>query len=77
MDADTKQKIIDHYEKGQGSIQDIARVYNVSVATVLEVTGQGHLNSVQTQGDMISEADAGPGAQMNYGKEFAVPFSTD
>jgi hypothetical protein len=77
MDTTIQDKIISHYQKGQGSIQDIARVYNVSVAEVLRVTGQGHLASVQTQGDMISEADAGPGAQMNYGKEFVVPFSTD
>jgi hypothetical protein len=77
MDKATEDKIIAHYQKGQGSIQDIARVYNVSVAEVLRVTGQGHLATVQTQGDMISAADAGPGAQMNYGKEFSVPFTTD
>jgi hypothetical protein len=77
MDATTKKKIIDHYEKGQGSIQDIARTYNVSVAAVLDATGQGSLSSVHTQGDLIDESDAGPGAQMNYGKTFTVPFTTD
>lgn len=77
MTEELKAKINDHYQKGQGTIQDIARVYGVTVADVLQAIGQGHLASVSTQGDMISESEAGPGATMNYGKQFIVPFTTD
>jgi len=70
-------EILKHYQAGHGSIQDLARIYNVSVAHVLNLTGQSHLTTVQTQGDMIDASDAGPGAEMNYGKEFYVPFTVD
>lgn len=71
------EKIISHYQKGQGSIQDIARVYNVPVSYVLELIGHGNLASVQTTGDLIDSSEAGPNVQMNYGKDFIVPFTVD
>lgn len=77
MDKKTEETIIKSYQSSKDSIQDIARIYNVPVSLVLNITGNGDLSTVQTSGDLISEQDAGPGAQMNYGKAFAVPFTVD
>lgn len=77
VDQETKDKIYEHYLKGQGSIQDIARVYSVDVNDVLEIIGAPELSTVSTQGDLIDPSEAGPGAEMNYGKDYRVPFTTD
>lgn len=77
MDEDLRQKINGHYQRGEGSIQDIARVYHVSVDDVLRVIGAPHLGSVTAQGDLIDGNEAGPNVQMNYGKDFKVPFTVD
>lgn len=77
MDKATREKILEHYQRGQGSIQDIARVYRVSVDEVLDIVGEGHLGSVFTQGDLIDASEAGPNAAMNYGRDFKVPFTVD
>lgn len=74
---DYKERIYEHYIKGQGSIQDIARIYRVSVEEVLDIVGEGEMKSVDTTGDLIDAQEAGPGAEMSYGKTFNVPFSTD
>lgn len=71
---DIKKRILEHYQKGQGSIQDLARIYRLSVDEVLEIVGERHLSTVSTQGDLIDVNEAGPNAQMNYGREFKVPF---
>lgn len=76
-DQETRNKIYGHYQRAQGSIQDIARVYRVSVDDVLEIIGAPQLGKVMTQGDLIDASEAGVGAEMSYGKEFKVPFSTD
>ncbi len=76
-DQDLREKIYGHYQKGQGSLQDIARVYNVSVDDVLEVIGAPELSYVDVPGDLISQSEAGPGAEMNYGKQEKVPFTVD
>lgn len=76
MDDSTREKIIGHYQRGQGSIQDIARVYRVTVPQVLEVIGQGHLSKVTMGGDLIDQSEAG-NAPLNYGEEVPVPFSLD
>lgn len=78
LDKETTDKIKDHYLKGQGSIQDIARVYRVEVGQVLHIIGQDEMLNVESGGDMIDSTEAGPGAQMNYsGQQFNVPYSVD
>lgn len=77
MDDETRQKIYNHYQRGQGTLQDLARIYKVSVDQVLEVIGAPELGSVQAQGDLIDASEAGPNADMNYGKDFKVPFTVD
>ena len=74
LDEDTRTKILEHYQKGEGSIQDIARVYRVDVSEVLHIIGHDDLTAVTAQGDMIDASEAGPNAQMNYGKEFNIPY---
>ena len=75
MDEDTKKKIIAHYQKGQGSIQDIARVYKVEVSEVLDVVGATDLKSVYIGGDTIDEKEAGQ--PINYGKTEQIRYTTN
>lgn len=77
MDNETREKILQAYNTSRNSIQDIARIHNVSVDTVLQIIGEGHLGTVAVDGDLIDASEAGPNAEMNYGKEFKVPFTTD
>jgi len=76
MDDSTREKIIGHYQRGQGSIQDIARVYNVSVAEVLRVTGNNDLATVTLGGDLIDQSEAG-NSPINYGENIPVPFTVN
>lgn len=77
LDEESKKKIREHYIRGQGSIQDIARVYRVEVDEVLNIIGLNDLSSVDAQGDLIDASEAGPGAEINHGKTFQVPYSTN
>lgn len=77
VDEAKRKEIYGHYQHGRGSIQDLARIYNVSVDEVLEITGNGELSTVYAQGDLIDASEAGPSAQMNYGKDFKVPFTVN
>jgi len=77
VDKTTEEQIKYFYQHGKGSIQDLARIYRVSVDEVLHLIGESNLGTVVAQGDMIDASEIGPGATMNYGKEFKVPFSTD
>lgn len=77
IDEALKQKIKGHYDKGEGSIQDIARVYRVSVPDVLDIIGLSDLATVEIDGDLIDDTYAGPGATMNRGSIVPVPFTTD
>jgi hypothetical protein len=73
-----EEKVVYHYEHGQGSIQDIARVYRLDVAEVLHMIGQDELGTVTTQGDLVDANEAGPGAQLNYyGKDHNIGYSTN
>jgi hypothetical protein len=74
-----EDRVMYHYQHGQGSIQDIARVYRLDVNEVLHMIGEDELSTVQLQsGDLIDASEAGPGAQMNYeGKRFYVPYATN
>jgi hypothetical protein len=77
MNEDDKQKIIDHYQKGQGSIQDIARVYRYSVQEVLQVLGMTDLLEVETQGDMVDSSEVGPDVPLEYSKKHNINFTSD
>jgi hypothetical protein len=77
IDDELRSKIKEHHNKGQGSIQDIARVYRVSVAEVLTIIGASELTQVEIAGDLIDPGEAGPGANMNYGMMVPIPFTTD
>lgn len=77
MDDKTRKKIVDHYQRGQGSIQDIARVYRLSVSEVLEILEKKNLENVYFIGDTIDQGEAGPGANMNFGQVENINFSTD
>ena len=74
LDDATQKKIFNHYEKGEGSIQDIARVYRCSVEEVLHIIGQDELTSVELIGDQIDQSEAG-NATVNYqGTKHQVPY---
>lgn len=77
VDEAKRKEIFGHYQHGRGSIQDLARIYHVSVDEVLEITGNSTLSTVFSQGDLIDSTEAGPNAAMNYGKEIKVPFTVD
>ncbi len=77
MDEALKKRIIEAYQLGKVSIQDIARICHVSVADVLDAIGEGSMNKVYIGGDLIDASEAGPGAVMNHGQEVQIPFTTD
>lgn len=79
MDNKLKKKLNDHYQKGQGSIQDLARVYNVSVDDVLMAIGQGHIaEGVTLVGDLVDQAYAGPEVKVNQdGTKVKQTFTVD
>lgn len=77
MDEETKKKIQDHYQKGQGSIQDLARVYRYTVEEVLEVLGQSDITTIETSGDLIDQREAGPETKLNPTKKFNVNFTVN
>lgn len=77
VDEAKRKEIYGHYQHGRGSIQDLARIYNVPVSEVLEITGNSSLSRVYSPGDLIDASEAGPGAEMNYGKEVDVPYSVN
>lgn len=77
LDEKTSKAIQDHYMKGEGSIQDIARVYRVSVDTVLHLIGQDELTNVATIGDQVDASEAG-NAELNYqGTVHKVDYTTN
>ena len=70
-------KILRAYQQGRSSIQTIARVFGVDVGEVLDIIGEGSLNTVTFVGDQISEQEAGSDtgrAPTNHGLEKKVPF---
>jgi hypothetical protein len=82
LDDATKKKIYDHYIKGQGSIQDIARVYRCTVEEVLQIIAADAVNKadytslteVETTGDMIDQAEAGTTPVNMLGQKHRVNF---
>jgi len=78
-DCDTvEEKVMYHYQRGQGSIQDIARVYKLSVDEVLQMVGLDDMSEVQTQGDLIDQSEAGPEVRVNpLGNPAKAKYTTD
>lgn len=77
MDDKLRQTVNDHYQRGQGSIQDIARVYRLTVDEVLEAIGMDDMATVNTMGDLIGQEEAGFDVPLNKGNTHKVPFTTD
>lgn len=78
MEDDLKAKINGHWQRGEGSIQDLARVYKISVDEVLEMIGQTDMTTIVTQGDMIDQTEAGPEVTVNpLGRPIKVPYTTN
>jgi len=77
MDDKLKKKINDHYQKGEGSIQQIAIFYRLSVPEVLKAIGQDEMLTVHEQGDLIDQSEAGPQAEIVQEKVHTVPYTTE
>lgn len=77
MDEELKAKINNHYQLGQGSIQDIARVYRCTVEEVLDVLGLSDIKTVESAGDLIDQQEAGPGVVMKATTVHEARFSTN
>jgi hypothetical protein len=73
-----EEKIMYHYQRAQGSIQDIARVYHRSVDEVLHILGLDDMTEVATQGDLIDQSEAGPEVRVNpNGNPAKAHYTTD
>lgn len=73
-----EQRVLYRYQHAQGSIQDIARVYRLSVDEVLKMIGHGDMLEVSTQGDLIDQSEAGPEVRVNpMGNPARNNFTTD
>lgn len=77
MNDETKAKIKAHYNLGEGSIQDIARVYRLSVEEVLEVLNLSELMEIETSGDLIDQTEAGPEVTLKISNKFRTKFTTN
>lgn len=81
VDDETRKKILEHYQKGQGSLQDYARIYHLSVEEVLEIVGETDLGEVDIRktGDLVDASEMGKtGASEIRGSEKVdVPFTTN
>lgn len=77
MDEELVAKIKQHYQLGQGSIQDIARVYRLTVDEVLRIIGQEEMLEVESIGDLIDEDEAGPNATINRSKIHRATYTTN
>jgi hypothetical protein len=62
-----KAKIREHYQKGQGSMQDYARIYGVPIEKVLEICGENDLMEVEMIGDLVDQSEIGKTGTVNPG----------
>lgn len=77
MTEKEKKEIIRAYQTSGRSIQDIARIFRVSVEEVLELIGESRAASVESTGDLVDQAEAGPNATLKTSEKIKVPFSTN
>lgn len=73
-DPDLEKKVMDHYQKGEGSLQQIAIFYKIPVERVLQIIGQEEMLEVETQGDLVDANEVGPEVQLHHSKKFKVPY---
>jgi hypothetical protein len=67
-------EIKDHYNNGRGSLQDYARLYNVPMQKVLEITGNTGLSEVEMVGDQVDQEELGRSGTVNPGEIIDTPF---
>ena len=73
-----EERVLYRYNHAQGSIQDIARVYRLSVEEVLKMIGQDEMLEIPMAGDQIDQAEAGPEVRVNpIGNSARNNFTTD
>lgn len=79
MTDEIKKKILEHYQKGQGSIQDLARIYKVEVDEVLQITGNEEMSSVTFVGDLIDASEMNGTGQLpnTAGSTYKVKYTKD
>lgn len=77
MDEQLIGKIKNHYQKGEGSIQDIARVYRLTVEEVLDVLGLSDVKTVEGMGDLIGTNEAGPDVDIKVSNKYQAKFTTN
>lgn len=77
MDTELRKKINEHYQLGQGSIQDIARVYRLSVEEVLGVLGLNDLLEVESVGDLVDRSEVDVDTVISRSKKHKATYSTN
>lgn len=73
-DPDLDQKVIDDYQHGRGTIQQIAIFYNITVDEVLKITGNTDLLEVEVVGDLVDASEAGPDVAISRSKKYKVNY---
>ncbi len=74
-----QQKILEisirrHYQCGRGSIQDYARIYNLTVQAVLSILEQDEGQTVTLLGDQIDSEEVGMDIPLNTGTKIKIPY---
>lgn len=72
MTDDLKKQINEAYQKGNSPMR-IALAHNIEVTQVYEALNKPELLTVRFAGDQID--DAGPGATINTGQVYRVPYT--
>lgn len=75
MTDELKKKILEAYNTGANSIVNIARLNNVSVEEVLEITGNTDVMEVTFMGDQIDQAEAGQAPVNKSGVTYKQGFT--
>ena len=76
--TDVNERIKWFYINGTRSIQDIARTHRMSVEEVLEILDMPDVVAVETQGELIDQAEAGNKVVVNpRGNTASGNFSTN
>lgn len=75
INEEDKAKIKNHYQKGEGSIQDLARVYRYPIEDILDLLGLSDLSSIETSGDLIDQEEAGPEAVLKASNKFKQKYT--
>lgn len=77
MDEQLVAKIKNHYQKGEGSIQDLARIYRLEVDEVLDILGLSDMKEVEGMGDLIGTDEAGPEAVIRTRNTYKPRYTTN